>query len=152
MEGYTMFQYTSPIPNLRPQHPNLPSSFLPTAYETFASMHCCNGASLPAEQVWISGWLIWMIVRAPGPSDFVVLEFTAQSLLMTRHLGHHPRALLCNTESVCLKCFPTHSPSFWSSSALPSSSTLSSLAPSPSHLCSWVIIWAIGSEQFCLKR
>ena len=32
-----MFQYMSPIPNLRPQHPNLPSSFLPTAYETFVS-------------------------------------------------------------------------------------------------------------------
>ena len=71
------------------QHPNLPSSFLPPAYKTFASI---NGANLSAEQRWISGSLIWMIVRAPGPSAFVFLILNSQPNLLLPFLG---RSFLC---------------------------------------------------------
>ena len=67
------------------------SSFILFAYETFASMHC-NGAVLSAEQRWISGSLIWMIMRAPGPSGFVVLILNSQPNLLLPFRG---RSFLC---------------------------------------------------------
>ena len=65
--------------------------FILFAYETFASMHC-NGAALSAEQRWISGSLIWMIMRAPGPSGFVVLILNSQPDLLLPFRG---RSFLC---------------------------------------------------------
>ena len=65
--------------------------FILFAYETFASMQC-NGAALSAEQRWISGSLIWMIMRAPGPSGFVVLILNSQPNLLLPFRG---RSFLC---------------------------------------------------------